>query len=241
MTDKEKAAAAKAKGNAAFQAKNFEEAIKHFTEAISHDATDHVFFSNRSACYSSLEKYEKALEDGTKCVTLKPDWPKGYTRKGLAEFFLRKYDESAETYKAGLKLAPEDPAMKEGLSKAMDAKYEVPGAGAGGARPERALAPIVAAAAVASAAGGCTNVVLKSNGYPEISEADYKKGTRYVTPERFGFHVSGDPRDAAGPELGRQFDDLYVTLVSPETTPMFPGLREFLSGASARRAAAWGR
>jgi len=132
MTDKEKAAAAKAKGNAAFQAKNFEEAIKHFTEAISHDATDHVFFSNRSACYSSLEKYEKALEDGTKCVTLKPDWPKGYTRKGLAEFFLRKYDESAETYKAGLKLAPEDPAMKEGLSKAMDAKYEVPGAGAGG-------------------------------------------------------------------------------------------------------------
>jgi len=132
MADKEQAAAAKAKGNAAFQAKDFEEAIKHFTEAISHDATDHVFYSNRSACYSSLEQYEKGLEDGTKCVSLKPDWPKGYTRKGLAEFFLRKYDESAETYKAGLKLAPEDAAMKEGLQKAMDAKYEVPGAGAGG-------------------------------------------------------------------------------------------------------------
>jgi len=132
MTDKEKAAAAKAKGNADFQAKNFEEAIKHFTEAISHDGTDHVFYSNRSACYSSLEQYEKALQDGTKCVSLKPDWPKGYTRKGLAEFFLGKYDESAETYKAGLKLAPEDASMKEGLQKAMDAKYEVPGAGAGG-------------------------------------------------------------------------------------------------------------
>jgi len=131
MTDKEKAAAAKAKGNAAFQAKNFEEAIKHFTEAISHDGTDHVFYSNRSACYSSIEKYEKALEDGAKCVSLKPDWPKGYTRKGLAEFFLKKYDESAETYKAGLKLAPEDAAMKEGLQKAMDAKYDIPGAGAG--------------------------------------------------------------------------------------------------------------
>lgn len=130
MSDKEKAQAAKAKGNAEFQAKNFKEAIKHFTEAIKFDGSDHVFYSNRSACYASLEEYEKALEDGTKCVSLKPDWPKGYTRKGLAEFFLTKYDDSAETYKAGLKLAPEDAAMKEGLKKAMDAKYEVPGAGA---------------------------------------------------------------------------------------------------------------
>ncbi|CAE8646219.1 unnamed protein product, partial [Polarella glacialis] len=114
---KELAAAAKALGNTAFQAKDFKEAITHFTEAIKHDPTDHVFFSNRSACYASLEQYEKALEDGKECVTLKPDWAKGYTRKGLAEFFLDKFEDSAETYKAGLKLSPEDAAMKEGLSK----------------------------------------------------------------------------------------------------------------------------
>eukprot|EP00930_Biecheleria_cincta_P096127 TRINITY_DN87_c0_g1_i2.p1 TRINITY_DN87_c0_g1~~TRINITY_DN87_c0_g1_i2.p1 ORF type:complete len:605 (-),score=194.58 TRINITY_DN87_c0_g1_i2:517-2268(-) len=132
MPDKAKAAEAKAKGNTAFQAKDFKEAIKHFTEAISHDPTDHVFFSNRSACYASLEQYDKALEDGTECVKLKPDWAKGYTRKGLAEFFLKKYDDAADTYKAGLKLAPEDATLKEGLQKAMDAKYDLPGAGAGG-------------------------------------------------------------------------------------------------------------
>jgi len=131
MVDKAAAAEAKAKGNKEFQAKNFKEAIKHFTEAIGHDPSDHVFYSNRSACYASLEQYEKAHEDGSKCVELKPDWPKGYTRKGLAEFFLKKYDDSAETYKAGLKLAPEDASMKEGLQKAMDAKYDVPGSGAG--------------------------------------------------------------------------------------------------------------
>ena len=152
MTDKEKAAAAKAKGNAAFQAKNIEEAIKHFTEAISHDGTDHVFYSNRSACYSSLEQYEEALQDGAKCVSLKPDWPKGYTRKGLAEFFLRKYDESAETYKAGLKLAPEDASMKEGLQKAMDAKYEAPGAGTGGGGGGGGMFGWLNPAALASAA-----------------------------------------------------------------------------------------
>jgi stress-induced-phosphoprotein 1 len=129
MPDKEKAAEAKAKGNKDFQAKNYKEAIGHFTEAIKHDPTDHVFFSNRSACYASLEEYEKALEDGSECVKLKPDWPKGYTRKAHAEFFLKKFDEAAETYKAGIKLSPDDAALKEGLQKCMDAKYDLPGAG----------------------------------------------------------------------------------------------------------------
>jgi len=129
MSGKEQAAACKAKGNAEFSAKNYKEAIEHFTEAIGHDPTDHVFFSNRSACYASLEKYDEALKDGSECVRLKPDWPKGYTRKGLAEYFLQKYDDAVDTYKAGLKLAPEDATLKEGLSKASDAKYEVPGAG----------------------------------------------------------------------------------------------------------------
>mmetsp|Transcript_10275 Transcript_10275/g.16417 ORF Transcript_10275/g.16417 Transcript_10275/m.16417 type:complete len:150 (-) Transcript_10275:15-464(-) len=143
MADKPKAAEAKVKGNSAFTAKNYEEAIRHFTEAISHDATDHVFFSNRSACYASLEQYEKALQDGAECVKLKPDWSKGYARKGLAEFFLERLEDAAETYKAGLKLAPEDAGLKEGLQKVMDAKYEVPGSGSrrsrGGAEGEELL------------------------------------------------------------------------------------------------------
>lgn len=132
MTDKAAAADAKAKGNTAFAEKNYEEAIKHFTEAIKCDPSDHVFFSNRSACYASLEQYDKAFEDGAQCVTLKPDWAKGYTRKGLAEYFLGRYDEASETYKAGLKLAPEDATLRSGLKQAMDAKYEVAGAGSGG-------------------------------------------------------------------------------------------------------------
>ncbi len=58
----------KAKGNAAFSAKNFDEAIGHYTQAIE-AATDntadavHVLYSNRSACYSGLKQWEKALED----------------------------------------------------------------------------------------------------------------------------------------------------------------------------------
>eukprot|EP00933_Yihiella_yeosuensis_P005476 TRINITY_DN109992_c0_g1_i1.p1 TRINITY_DN109992_c0_g1~~TRINITY_DN109992_c0_g1_i1.p1 ORF type:complete len:589 (+),score=160.00 TRINITY_DN109992_c0_g1_i1:63-1829(+) len=149
--NKAKALEEKTKGNSAFAAKRYKEAIEHFTEAIGHDPTDHVFFSNRSACYASLEQYEKALEDGSECVKLKPDWPKGYTRKGLAEFFLQRYDDAAETYKAGLKLAPEDLTLKEGLKKAMDAKYGVSSSGSSKAGPLGPLLGEVDAAAMATA------------------------------------------------------------------------------------------
>lgn len=39
-----------AEGNKAFTSGNFEEAIKHYSAGIEVDATNHVLFSNRSAC-----------------------------------------------------------------------------------------------------------------------------------------------------------------------------------------------
>jgi len=129
MVNKEAAQAAKAKGNAEFSAKNYAEAIKHFTEAIGHDDTDHVFYSNRSACYASTEKYEEAYADAQKCVTLKPDWAKGYSRKGLAEFNLGKLEDSLKTYEKGLSLAPQDAALLDG---AKNVKAALMGGGMGG-------------------------------------------------------------------------------------------------------------
>lgn len=123
---REKALEHKALGNADFTGKNYEAAIKHFTNAIAEDPTDHVFYSNRSACLSSLKQYEKALEDGKKCVEIKPDWAKGYNRKGLAEYFLKKYDEAEKTYEKGLSLAPADPGLTQGLQQVKDAKKAPP-------------------------------------------------------------------------------------------------------------------
>ena len=49
MTDKD-LTLAKAKGNAALSAKNYQEAIIYLTEEIIHDPMNHVLFSNSSAC-----------------------------------------------------------------------------------------------------------------------------------------------------------------------------------------------
>lgn len=129
MSNIEEANKHKALGNDCFSNKKYEEAIQHFTKAIECNPNDHVFYSNRSACFASLDQYEKALEDATKCVSLKPDWSKGYTRKGLAEFYLQKYDDAEATYKKGLELDPSNQQLKEGLERVEESKAS---AGPGG-------------------------------------------------------------------------------------------------------------
>lgn len=51
----------KQKGNAAFASKDFTGAIEYFTEAIAASTTpNHVLYSNRSACYTSLKQFQEA-------------------------------------------------------------------------------------------------------------------------------------------------------------------------------------
>lgn len=113
--------AAKAKGNAAFSAGNYEEAIKHFTEAIVFAPTNHVLYSNRSAAYASLHKYNEALQDAKKTVEIKADWSKGYSRLGAAYVGLGKYDDAISSYKKGLELDPSNEGLKSGLADAQAA------------------------------------------------------------------------------------------------------------------------
>ncbi|KAF8944367.1 Hsp90 cochaperone [Haplosporangium gracile] len=105
----------KAQGNKAFLAKDYPTAIDHFTKAIELDPSNHVLFSNRSACYASQKDYEKALEDGEKTVELKSDWSKGYGRKATALFGLGRYPEANDVYEAGLKIEPTNVQLQKGL------------------------------------------------------------------------------------------------------------------------------
>lgn len=87
------------------------------------DSTDHVFFSNRSAAYLSKGDASNALADGEKCIEISPQWAKGYSRKGAALHSLKKYADAVNAYEAGLKVAPSDAGLTQGLAevkKAMD-------------------------------------------------------------------------------------------------------------------------
>jgi stress-induced-phosphoprotein 1 len=106
---------AKNKGNEFFKVKNYEEAIKHYTEGIGLDSKHHVCYSNRSACYAALGKWDEALTDAESCIAANPAFAKGYSRKGAALFGARKLQEAAQAYQEGIEKFPEDASLKQGL------------------------------------------------------------------------------------------------------------------------------
>ncbi|BFZ55448.1 Hsp90 cochaperone [Savitreella phatthalungensis] len=110
------AADLKAKGNAAFSAKDFPTAIDFFSQAIQVDPQNHVLYSNRSACHASLKDYSQALTDAEKCISIKPDWAKGYTRQGAALHGLNDLPRACDAYEKALELEPSNVQAQQGMN-----------------------------------------------------------------------------------------------------------------------------
>jgi phosphoglycolate phosphatase-like HAD superfamily hydrolase len=74
-----------------------------------------------------------------------------------------------------------------------------------------------------------TNIILKKYDIKEeITEKEYHEGSRFTTPKRLAWHLTKNPDDEIGIKLGIEFDNLYISLISIETTPFFKGIKELL-------------
>ncbi len=124
----------KAKGNDAFVAGEYAQAILLYTLALDRaaelpDASDagaknsnqkqlfprHVVLSNRSASFLKLGHHEKALKDGTEAERLEPTYVKGVFRKGLALHAMGNYQEAIAALAAAQKIEPKNKQIKQAL------------------------------------------------------------------------------------------------------------------------------
>ncbi|KAF4125014.1 stress-induced-phosphoprotein 1 [Geosmithia morbida] len=125
----------KALGNKAIADKNFDEAIDKFTQAIAIQPENHILYSNRSAAHASKKDWDSALSDAIKATEIKPDWPKGWGRKGAALHGKGDLVGANDAYEAGLKYDASNAQLKSGLAsvqKAMESEAGGdPGAGLG--------------------------------------------------------------------------------------------------------------
>ena len=83
-------------------------AAQVFSLALKLDGSNHVLFSNRSAAHLALGHTDKALDDAEAALRLKPDWPKGFLRKGdalLGSGTLKGANEAVEVYMQGVAVA----------------------------------------------------------------------------------------------------------------------------------------
>ncbi|GMM28567.1 protein channel [Martiniozyma asiatica (nom. inval.)] len=83
----------KTKGNELFKDKKYEAAIEFYSKALK-CKEDHIFYGNRSACYSALGNFEKTIEDTTKALELDPKYTKCLFRRATAFENVGKFEDS---------------------------------------------------------------------------------------------------------------------------------------------------
>ncbi|KAG6620853.1 Heat shock protein sti1 [Phytophthora cinnamomi] len=110
------AEAQKTLGNEEFNEKNFDKAVECYSEAIRLDPENHVYYSNRSAAYGALFKWEQAEKDAQECVKRNPKFAKGYHRLANAQSQLGRKKEAIETLKTAQTTAT-DPEKVPGIKK----------------------------------------------------------------------------------------------------------------------------
>ena len=109
----------KERGNNAFKTRRMEEADMLYSRAIELDNTMHALYGNRSAVNHTMGKFEKALEDAISAINCKPDWAKGYFRKGNALHGLKRPHAAIEAFEESLKLeGKKNKAVQKALDKA---------------------------------------------------------------------------------------------------------------------------
>merc|ERR1712032_1131956 len=85
-------------GNKLFQRGDVEASLVKYSEAYQLSKEDHLITSNRSHAFFKAGKLEDALEDAERTIALKPDWGKGYFRKGMALASLGNMEEALIAY-----------------------------------------------------------------------------------------------------------------------------------------------
>jgi len=87
-------------GNEAFVAKKYDDAIKHYTEALTQDPENASFaaiiYSNRSACYAGKKDWQKAFEDANEALKKDSKFLKAYYRLSVAMCELGQFDDAIE-------------------------------------------------------------------------------------------------------------------------------------------------
>ncbi|KAF7340028.1 Hsc70 cochaperone [Mycena venus] len=110
--DKSQAEKFKQTGNTLMSTKQYDKAIESYTQAITLDPTNAIYYSNRAAAYSSKGDHLSAVGDAEQAIKIDPKFVKAYHRLGHAQYSLTDFRASADAFERGLKLDPNNAGLK---------------------------------------------------------------------------------------------------------------------------------
>lgn len=81
-----------------FSEKDYENAVKYYTEALELNASNAIYYSNRSLAYLRTECYGYALADATRALEIDKNYIKGYYRRATSNMALGKFKAALKDY-----------------------------------------------------------------------------------------------------------------------------------------------
>ncbi|CAH2070602.1 unnamed protein product [Thlaspi arvense] len=86
----------KCQGNKAMQSQLYLDAVEHYSFAIALSDKNAVFYCNRAAAYTQINRCSEAIKDCLKSIEIDPNYSKAYSRLGLAYYAQGKYVDAIE-------------------------------------------------------------------------------------------------------------------------------------------------
>ncbi|CAN0892418.1 Small glutamine-rich tetratricopeptide repeat-containing protein beta [Linum grandiflorum] len=110
------AEALKSQGNRALQSKRYYDAIELYSCAIALNEKKAVYYCNRAAAYTQVQKYGEAFRDCLKSIDIDPNYSKAYSRLGLIYYAQGNYRDAIDKgFKKALQLDPRNESIIENI------------------------------------------------------------------------------------------------------------------------------
>ncbi|EOD31526.1 protein phosphatase-5, partial [Emiliania huxleyi CCMP1516] len=98
------------RGNAAFKASQYGEALSAYSRAVDHFRGDKAIFANRALVHLKLRNFASAIEDTSRAIDiatyLDEDVLKAYVRRATAHAALGQFDEAEADLEQAREMAP---------------------------------------------------------------------------------------------------------------------------------------
>jgi small glutamine-rich tetratricopeptide repeat-containing protein alpha len=106
----------KTQGNKAVQSKLYPDAIELYTFAIALCQDNAVYYCNRAAAYTQMNKYDEAIKDCRKSIEIDQNYSKAYSRLGFAYYAQGNYYDAIEQgFNRARLLDPNNESVKENI------------------------------------------------------------------------------------------------------------------------------
>ena len=86
---------------------HYENAVKHYTEALKLNPQMLEAYHNRGIVYSNKGEYDEALQAFSTAIEIKPDYTKAYYNRGVAYLKKGEYDEALQAFSRVIELDPD--------------------------------------------------------------------------------------------------------------------------------------